>query len=158
MKQKFSTKWNRSTQIRKQRKFAVNAPLHIKNKFLSSNLSKPLRQKYKTRNITLRKGDEVKIMRGKFKGKQGKVNLVDLKNTKITIEGLNKKKKDGTKINVYFHPSKVQIITLNDSDKKRFKRNNIKTEEKKPKQESKPIEENKNKQNKEKKENASKKA
>jgi len=67
MKQKFSTTWKASKQPRKQRKYSANAPLHIKRKMLSANLSKPLREKHKIRNIEVRKGDKVIIMRGKFK-------------------------------------------------------------------------------------------
>jgi len=42
MKQKFSTTWKASKQPRKQRKYSANAPLHIKRKMLSANLSKTL--------------------------------------------------------------------------------------------------------------------
>ena len=69
MKQKFSIHWKSSKQPRKQRKYAANAPLHLRKKFVSANLSKDLRKKQGKRNIPLRKGDIVKIMRGKFKGK-----------------------------------------------------------------------------------------
>ena len=112
MKKKFSTAWKSSRQTRKQRKYRANAPLHIRNKFMAGNLSKDLRKKYGTRNISVRKGDTVKIMRGEFKKRTGKINAVDLKNERITIEGIQRKKKDGTKINVYFHPSNVQIVEI----------------------------------------------
>ena len=112
MKSKFSTKWKGSSQIRKQRKYRFNAPLHIRQKFMSANLSKDLRKKVGKRNIEVRKGDTVKIMRGAFSGKQGKVNMVDLKRNRISIEGIQRQKKEGTKISVYFHPSKVQIVEM----------------------------------------------
>ena len=67
MKKEFSTMWNRSRQRRKQRKYLANAPLHIKRKMLGVNLSKELRKKYKKRNIVIRKGDIVKVIRGKFR-------------------------------------------------------------------------------------------
>jgi len=122
MNKKFSQHWKASKQIRKQRKYLANAPLHTKNKFVSSNLSKSLRKSYGIRSLTLRKNDEVKILRGKFDGKSGKINSVDLKKTRVTIEGIQNKKKDGTKINVYFHPSNLQIINIRSEDKKRIKR------------------------------------
>ena len=81
---------------------------------------KELRQKYKKRNISIRKGDVVKIMVGQFKGKTGKIDLVTMKKTKVSIEGLTRTKKDGTKVNVWFHPSSLQITTLNLDDKKRI--------------------------------------
>ena len=119
MKQKFSTKWKSSKQPRKQRKFVANAPLHIKHRFLSANLSKDLRKKYAKRNLPLRKGDEVLIMRGAFKKKKAKITSVDLKNTRVVLEGIQRTKKDGSKVNVFFHPSIIQIQSLSLDDKKR---------------------------------------
>jgi len=120
MKQKFSKKWKSSRQVRKQRKYKFNAPLHIRHKLLSANLSKELRKKYRRRNFPLRKNDTVKVMRGKFRGKTGKVNFVNLKNLKVGIEGIQIQKKDGTKVNAYINPSKLQIIELNLDDKERI--------------------------------------
>jgi len=116
MKKIFSKAWKSSKQTRKQRKYRANAPLHIKHKFLSANLSKELRKKLGIRNLETRKGDTVKIMRGEFKKKTGKVASVDLKRTRIAIEGIQKKKKDGTKVNVYFHPSNVQILEIKEDN------------------------------------------
>jgi len=119
VKQEFSTQWTGSVQPRKQRKYRINAPLHIKHKFLSANLSKPLREKYGKRNLPLRKGDEVLVMRGAFKKKKAKVVSVDLKNTRVALESMQRTKKDGSKVNVFFHPSVLQIQTLNLDDKQR---------------------------------------
>jgi len=121
MKKAFSKKWIASKQPRKQRKYLANAPLHLKRKFLSANLSKTLRKKYSRRSFPLRKGDEVKIMKGSFKRKKGKISEVDLKNIRVSIEGMQRQKKDGTKVNVFFHPSNLQIQELNLDDKKRIK-------------------------------------
>jgi large subunit ribosomal protein L24 len=129
MKQKFSTSWISSVQVRKQRKYRYNAPLHLRHKFLSANLSKELRKKYNKRNVPLRKDDEVLVMRGKFSKKKGKILLVNLKISKVKIVGLTRKKVDGTDVNVSFDPSNLQIINLNLEDIKRLK--DIKREEKK---------------------------
>ena len=99
MKNKFSKNWKSSKQPRKQRKYLANAPLHIRKKFLSINLSKDLRKKHEKRNIPVRKGDVIKVMRGKFKKKQGKVTEVNTKTSKISIEGIQIKKQDGSKVN-----------------------------------------------------------
>ena len=120
MKQKFSTKWLSSRQPRKQRKYRANAPLHTKHKLISSNLAKELRKKYGKRNISVIKGDKVKIMQGEFKTKTGKISLVSNYKLKVAIEGIQKTKKDGTKVNVYFDPSNIQIQELNLEDKKRL--------------------------------------
>ena len=123
MKNKFSKHWKASKQPRKQRKYAANAPLHLKRKLLSVNLSKELRKKIKKRNVVVRKGDTVKIMRGKFKTKSGKITEVNVKTSKVKIEGIMVKKQDGSKVNIKMRPSNLQIIELNLEDKKRMKQN-----------------------------------
>ena len=89
---------------------------------MASLLSKELRKKYGVRNIEVRKGDEVKVMRGKFKKKTGKVGNVDLKRVRIAIDGIERAKKAGEKVAVWFAPSKVMIMDLNLDDMKRLKR------------------------------------
>ena len=76
----FSKYWKASRKPKKQRKYQYNAPLHIRNKLVSSRLSKELAKKYGARNITLKKGDKVKIMRGQFSGKTGKVRHIHRRN------------------------------------------------------------------------------
>ncbi len=120
MKKEFSTHWVASTLPRKQRKYNYNAPLHIRHKFLSANLSKELRKKYNKRNLPLRKGDEVLVMRGSFKKKKAKVSALSLRRGFAYLEGLQRTKKDGAKINVPFHPSVLQIQALNLEDKMRL--------------------------------------
>ncbi len=136
MKKKFSTSWIGSKQPRKQRKYRANAPLHLKHKFLSANLSKSLRAKHGKRSLPLRKGDEVLVMRGSFKKKKAKIASIDLKNSRVALEGIQRTKQDGTKVNVFFNTSYVQIKTLNLDDMNRIKALN----RGKPKAESKPKE------------------
>lgn len=137
MKKEFSTAWKASSQTRKQRKYRFNSPLHIKHKFLSANLSKELRKKLGRRSLEVRKQDTIKIMRGEFKKKTGKVASVDLKRTRIVIEGIQRKKKDGTKVNVYFNPSNMQILEIKEDKYRLAKKNQSKSEE----EENKPKEE-----------------
>jgi large subunit ribosomal protein L24 len=119
MENKYSKTWNSSIQPRKQRKFRYNAPLHIRHKLISANLSKELRSRYGKRSFPIKKGDVVKIMRGEFKNKTGKINTINLQCLNTSIEGIQKSKKDGTKRNVFFDPSNLQIQELNLEDKKR---------------------------------------
>lgn len=111
----------KSSKPSKQRKFLFTAPLHVKRKFLSSHLSKELRQKYKTRSMPLKKGDEVEIMKGEYKKKKGKITKVNLKKFKAYVEGVITKKTTGTDVQVGLHPSNLKIINLNLDDKKRVK-------------------------------------
>ncbi len=124
MKQKFNKNWKASRQPRKQIKYRENAPLHLKKKLVSANLSKELRKKHGRRNLPLRKGDKVKIMVGKFKKKEGKITRVMLKTSKVIVDGIQIKKKDGSKIDIKMEPSNLQIIELNLDDKKRLESKN----------------------------------
>lgn len=114
---KFSTAWKSSTQPRKQRKYTYTAPLHLKQKELHVHVSSELRKKYGIRNIRVRKGDKVKIMRGQFAPKEGKIERVDVKRTKLFISGAEIIKKDGSKTLYPLHPSNLLIIELDLSDK-----------------------------------------
>lgn len=134
MKKKFSRAWKSSKQPRKQRKYRANAPLHIKRKMIASHLSKELREKYKRRSFPVRKNDVVKILRGSFKGKQGKVSKVDTKKMKVYVEGIVRTKKDGTKVPVPLDPSNLMIVSLNLEDKKRVKALERKLKEKESKE------------------------
>ena len=112
---------SRSKRPSKQRKLIQKAPLHIKQKFVRCRLSKELTTKYKKRNLQVRKGDEVKIMRGTFKGKTGKVAQVLLKKTRIIVDGAENIKTDGAKAPYPIHPSNVMITKLELDDKRRKK-------------------------------------
>lgn len=115
----FTTSWNKSTQPRKQRKFRHASPLHIKQKFIHVHLSPSLRTKYGTRSIQVRKGDKVKVLRGSFKGKEGSVDKVSLKNSVIFVSGIELTKRDNTKQQLPIKPSNVMITVLDTKGGKR---------------------------------------
>ncbi len=101
-----------SRKPRSQRKFRYTAPLHIRKKFVHAHLSKELREKLKKRAIQIKKGDKVRVLRGRFKGKEGKVARVDLSKLKIYIEGMTIKKANGKESLYPIDPSNVMIIEL----------------------------------------------
>ena len=119
MKKEFSTEWNSSKKPRKQRKYRANAPLHIKRKFLNSHLSSVLIKKYGKRAMALVVGDKVAISRGQFKKREGKIEKVDIRATKVYVTGIDRAKRDGGKSLYPLHPSNLIITELNLSDKKR---------------------------------------
>lgn len=108
-----------STKPGKQRKALYNAPLHKRHKLMTSHLSKELRTQWKKRSLPLRKGDEVKVMRGKFAGTVGKVSNIDLKALKAYVENVKRKKVSGEEIQIPIHPSKLMIINPVMDDPKR---------------------------------------
>lgn len=117
---------------RKRRKFLREAPLHKRRKMISATLSKELREKYKRRNLPVRKGDKVKVMRGESKGKIGEVMRVDTKKYKVYIDGITIKKASGEEVPKPIHPSNVMITSLYIEDSKRravFERKLTKNEE-----------------------------
>jgi large subunit ribosomal protein L24 len=118
----FSKHWISSKKPKKQVKYRANAPKHIKRKLIASNLSKELRKTQSRRSLVLVKKDVVKIMRGQFKKKTGKVVDINTKTGKVFIENIQKTKKDGTKISIPFDPSNLQIIEINSEDKRRLKK------------------------------------
>ena len=115
----FSKQWKSSSKPRKQRKYRKNAPLHIKKKFVSVNLAKELRTKYTRRNIPVRKGDTIKVLRGQYKKRSGKVSTVDKLRAVVFVEGIELTKRDGSKILLPLQPSNLQITDLNVEDRKR---------------------------------------
>ena len=121
MKTKFSSLWIKSKQPRKQRKYRHNAPLHIKQKFVSAHLSKELHKKYNKRSMNLRKGDNVKIARGQFKNKSGKIEEISLKKLSVYVTGIEVVKRGGTKSRYPLHPSNLIITEVNMEDKMRIK-------------------------------------
>ena len=135
VKTSFVKTWNKSIQPRKQRKYIHNAPLHIKQKLVHVHLSAELRKKYGLRNVQIKKGDKVRVLRGQFTKREAKVERVDLKRQRLFLTGVESVKKDGTKVIVGFPPSNMMIIELNLSDKKRKQKiekdNNKVVEEKK---------------------------
>jgi large subunit ribosomal protein L24 len=107
------------SQPRRQRKFFFKAPLHIKQKMIRAKLSEELARQHGIRRFSIRKGDVVRILRGDFRGHEGKVIKVDLKKVRIYVEGITLTKADGSSILRPVHPSKVEIIKLDLSDKYR---------------------------------------
>ncbi len=115
----------------KSRKQQYNMPMHKKAKAIAGHLNEKLRKELNKRSVPLRKNDTVKILRGNYKGKTGKITKVDRSKMKIFIEKITRKKSDGTEYNVAIDPSKIIVIEIDKSDKKRFKNSKLKKAEKK---------------------------
>jgi large subunit ribosomal protein L24 len=124
MNKKFSTAWKGSKSPRKQRKYRYNAPLHIRESFLTVHLSRELAKKHKLKRLRVRTGDKVKILRGKFKGRENKVESISLKESRVMITGVEVAKKDGSKSKPLIHASNLLLTELNLDDKKRLERLN----------------------------------
>jgi len=118
----FSKNWKASKQPRKQRKYAYNAPIHTRQKFMTACVSKELEKKHGIKKISVRKGDKIKVLRGQFRGKTGKVNRIGLSKTRLYADGIERTKTDGSKAFYPVHPSNVIITEMVLDDKRRIKK------------------------------------
>jgi large subunit ribosomal protein L24 len=92
------------------------------NKFSSlvcSNLSDNLKKQYNKKSTSVVKGDTVRIMRGEYKGVEGKVEKINTNKGKLSIEGVQREKIKGGQVKVLIHASNVKISSLNMDDKYR---------------------------------------
>ncbi|KAH8678042.1 putative ribosomal protein L26 [Xylariales sp. PMI_506] len=97
---------------RKSRKAHFSAPSSVRRNIMSAPLSKELREKYNVRSIPIRKDDEVTIVRGSNKGREGKVTSVYRLKYVIHIERVTRDKASGQSVPLGIHPSKVVITKL----------------------------------------------
>ena len=65
-----------------------------------------------TRSLPIRKDDEVRIVRGKYKGREGKVTQVYRKKWVIHVERVHRDKSNGATSNIGISPSNVVITTI----------------------------------------------
>ena len=110
-----------SSKPRKQRFMRYNAEMHLRQKFAHAHVSKELRAKLsiKKKSMQVSAGDTVKIMAGGNAGKSGKVNRVDLKKSKLFIEGVSRKTSKGKETMLPISISNTYITDLNLNDKLR---------------------------------------
>ncbi|KAI6150510.1 ribosomal protein L24 [Pisolithus tinctorius] len=101
-----------SSSRRKSRKAHFSAPSSVRRKIMSSPLSKELRTKYSVRSLPIRKDDEVRIVRGKYKDREGKVTQVYRKKWVIHVDRVQRDKSNGASVPIGVHPSKVVITTI----------------------------------------------
>ncbi|PFH54201.1 hypothetical protein AMATHDRAFT_72717 [Amanita thiersii Skay4041] len=101
-----------SSSRRKSRKAHFTAPSSVRRKIMSSALSKELRNKYNCRSLPIRKDDEVRIVRGKYKGRDGKVTQVYRKKWVIHVDRVQRDKSNGASAAIGIHPSNVVIINI----------------------------------------------
>src|SRR5205814_3887803 len=97
-----------STQRPVQRKRAAHAPLQEKRNLPSSHHAEELHAKAKgrlPRALPVRKGDTVRVMRGGFRGREGKVVSVDRVHGTVVVEGITIEKVDEKKVPRPLHAS-----------------------------------------------------
>ena len=116
------------------------ATLQTRSKQMGSALSKDLQKKYGKKSVRVIEGDSITILRGEFKGVDGKISKISTQKTSVAIEGVKKEKTKGDKFDVYIHTSNLVVTSLNSSDKWRMAKLEGKDPRKQPKET--PVKEN----------------
>ena len=98
-----------------------------KSNNICSNLSSSLKKEYNRRSLRIVKGDSVKIMRGEYKGVEGKVEKLNTLKGRLSIEGIQREKIKGGQVKVQIHASNVRIMSLLLDDK--YRKNKIGNQE-----------------------------
>ena len=107
--------------VSKQRKALYNSSLKDKRKQLKAPLDKRLKEELKKKSLSLRKGDTVKVMVGKFKGKTGKIERINYNKTQVFVNGLTFKDRRGQDKLFPFDASNLLITEADLEDVKRIK-------------------------------------
>ncbi|MDG6910852.1 MAG: 50S ribosomal protein L24 [Nitrososphaerota archaeon] len=87
-----------------------------------SRLSEELRGKHGKRSVRPRVGDSVRIVRGEFKGIEGKITKVDSFAGVVNVEGVTHEKLKGGNAPVPIRSSNVVVTALVLEDKLRKRR------------------------------------
>ena len=110
------------------------ATLQTRSKQMGSALSKDLQKKYGKKSARVVEGDSVSILRGEFKGVDGKISKISTQKSSVAIDGVKKEKTKGDKFDVYIHTSNLVITSLNSNDKWRMAKLEGKDPRKQPKE------------------------
>jgi len=92
-----------------------------------SNLADNLKKQYNKKSTSVVKGDTVRIMRGEYKGVEGKVEKINANKGKLSIEGVQREKIKGGQVKVLIHASNVKISSLNMNDN--YRKNKLENKE-----------------------------
>ena len=101
-----------SSSRRKNRKRHFTAPSHIRRKMMSCPLSKELRDEHSIRSLPVRRGDRVKVMRGFYKGKEGRVKHVNRQRWSIWARGIKHELYNGKTVGIALNPSNCMITKV----------------------------------------------
>jgi large subunit ribosomal protein L24 len=77
-----------------------------------SRLSEELKEKHHRKSVRPRVGDSVRIVRGEYKGIEGKITKVDPRSGVVNVEGVTKEKLKGGTAPVPVNSSNVMVTSL----------------------------------------------
>lgn len=79
---------------------------------MSSTLAKDLRTKHGVRSAPIHKDDEVKVISGLHKGREGKITQVYRKKYIVYLDKVTRTKGNGETVPIGIHPSNLVITKL----------------------------------------------
>src|ERR671919_881732 len=97
----------------------LHVPKHVRDAMICSSLADNLREQYTRKSVRVKKGDNVRVMRGEYSGIEGKIEKVNTQRGTLAIEGVQREKVRGGNVKVQIHSSNVTISNLNLDDKYR---------------------------------------
>jgi len=103
---------DKTSSRRKMRKAHFGASSVERRVRMAAPLKKDLFLRYKVRSMPVIKGDEVKVLRGSCKGKEGKVTGVQRNKYVIHVERCTRDKSNGQQIPIGIDASNVVITNL----------------------------------------------
>lgn len=110
---------NVTSSRRKNRKAHFTAHSSQRRILMSANLSKELQARHGVRSMPIRKDDEVMVVRGIYKTREGKVIACYRKKFAVHVEGIKREKANGATVNVGLNASNLVITKLKmDKDRK----------------------------------------
>lgn len=118
--------YNISSSRRKNRKRYFNSSSGQRRKNMVTPLCNELKKKYRLNKLSIRKEDEVMVVRGLFKGKVGKIVQCQRKSWKVLVDNLVRTKTNKTSLLVPISPSNLIITRLDLSRERREKTGNQK--------------------------------
>ena len=118
----------------------IHIPKHQRDKIIGATLADNLRQQYGRRSVRVIEGDSIRVMRGEYRGVEGKVEKVNTENGTLQIEGVQHEKVKGGQVKVPIHASNVMVTSLKMDD--RYRQGALSADQKQapaPKAEAKPA-------------------
>lgn len=103
---------DKTSSRRKMRKAHFGATSVERRERMASGLAADLKAKWKVNAMPIRSEDEVKVVRGKFKGVEGKVTGVYRKKYVVHVEKCTRDKANGQTIPVGINASNLMITAL----------------------------------------------
>ena len=101
-----------SSQASKVRKAFFNAKKDEKHIAMSCKLSKELQETHGIKRLPVRRDDEVHVISGEFKNRDGKVTDLKLSEMRIYVDSATQQKKNGQEVKYPLHPSNCVITKL----------------------------------------------